>query len=93
VAARAWLASRLSRENFAKWIDRDPRAVPLYLTVLWAAGMNGHVETFRAMGAVLGQAAEASARQHDDTTGRAEMALRAMSDLTPVALPRARRTR
>jgi hypothetical protein len=76
-------ASGLSREDFAEWIAEDGRAVPLYLRVLWAAGMNGHDQTLRAMGAVLGSAAHATARGDDDAFEEAELALRAMSDLTP----------
>lgn len=76
-------ASGLSRENFAEWIKEDVRAIPLYLKVLWAAGMNGHDQTLRAMGAVLGSAAQATARGDDEAFEEAELALRAMSDLTP----------
>jgi hypothetical protein len=76
-------ASGLSREDFAGWIKEDVRAIPLYLKVLWAAGMNGHDQTLRAMGAVLGSAAQATARGDDEAFEEAELALRAMSDLTP----------
>lgn len=76
-------ASGLTREQFAAWAESDPRAVPLYLKVLWAAGMNGHDETLGALGAVLGRAARASATGQDDEFDQAELALRAMSDLTP----------
>ncbi len=31
-------ASGMSREAFADWAAQEPRAVPLYTTVLWAAG-------------------------------------------------------
>jgi hypothetical protein len=76
-------ASGLSREDFAEWIKQDVRAIPIYLKVLWAAGMNGHDQTLRAMGAVLGSAAQATARGDDEAFEEAELALRAMSDLTP----------
>lgn len=76
-------ASGLSREDLADWIDSDPRAVPLYMKVLWAAGMNGHDATLRAMGVVLGQAAKASRMEADDAFEDAELALHAMADLGP----------
>lgn len=76
-------ASGLSREDFAEWIRGDGRGIPLYLKVLWAAGMNGHDQTLTAMGAVLGSAAKATARGDEEAFEDAELALRAMSDLTP----------
>jgi hypothetical protein len=76
-------SSGLSREDLAEWVDTDPRAVPLYMKVLWAAGMNGHDATLRAMGAVLGQAAMASKAQDDESFEDAELALHAMADLGP----------
>jgi hypothetical protein len=76
-------ASGLSREDFEEWAGREPRAIPLYLKVLWAAGMNGHEETLRAMGVVLGAAARATAEGDDEGFEDAELALRAMEDLTP----------
>lgn len=59
-------ASGRSREDFAEWIKEDVRAIPLYLKVLWAAGMNGHDQTLRAMGAVLGSVAQATARGNNE---------------------------
>ncbi len=79
----AEVASGMSREQFAEWAEADARAVPLYLKVLWAAGMNGHDQTLRALGAVLGRAARASAAGDDHQFDQAELALRAMADLTP----------
>lgn len=77
-------SSGLAREDLYYWIERDPRAIPLYLKVLWAAGMNGHDATLRAMGAVLGEAARATADGEDEAIVRAELALTAMSDLGPL---------
>lgn len=76
-------ASGMTRESLAEFIEREPRAIPLYIQVLWAAGSNGHDETLRAMGAVFGRAASASAEQDDDGLEDAELALRAMSALGP----------
>ena len=76
-------ASGLTREQFVEWAEQEPRAVPLYLEVLWAAGMNGHDETLPAMGTVLGSAAGATATGNEEEVERAELALRAMDDLTP----------
>lgn len=72
-----------SPRGFKKWLKTDPVAVPLYLTVLWAAGMNGHEETLRAMGAALGRAAYARAERDKQTFDRVELALRMMKDLLP----------
>lgn len=76
-------SSGLSREDLGEWIGRDSRAVPLYMRVLWAAGMNGHDATLRAMGSVLGQAAQASANADEDALEDAELVLHAMADLGP----------
>ncbi|WP_244929269.1 hypothetical protein [Nocardioides sp. W7] len=76
--------SGLTREEFADWVETEPRAVPLYMKVLWAAGMNGHDATLRAMGAVLGEAASATARKDEEGFTRAELALQAMTDLGPL---------
>jgi hypothetical protein len=73
--------SGLKREDLAEWIESDPRSVPLYLQVLWAAGMNGHDKTLRAMGAVFGHAAKAAARHDEDAFEDAQLALQAMRDL------------
>lgn len=75
-------ASGLSREDLAEWIAAVPRAVPLYLKILWAAGTNGHDKTLAAMGAVLGHAARATRRGGTDGFDDAELALRAMAELT-----------
>lgn len=77
-------SSGLIREDLDEWIEREPRAVPLHMKVLWAAGMNSHDATLRAMGAVLGAAAEASAQEEDEAFERAELALQAMSDFGPL---------
>ncbi|WP_139175426.1 hypothetical protein [Nocardioides lianchengensis] len=76
--------SGLTREEFTDWVEAEPRAVPLYMKVLWAAGMNGHDATLRAMGAVLGEAANATARKDEEGFTRAELALQAMTDLGPL---------
>lgn len=74
-------ASGMTREDLAELVENDPRAMPLYLQILWAAGMNGHDKTLRAMGAVFGHAADASARNDDEGFEDAELALRAMAGL------------
>jgi hypothetical protein len=76
-------ASGLTREQIQDWAEREPRAIPLYLKVLWAAGMNGHDQTLAAMGAVLGRAARATATGDDSGFETAELALRAMAELSP----------
>ncbi len=58
-------ATGLTREQIEEWAEAEPRAIPLYLKVLWAAGMNGHDDTLRAMGTVLGASARA---RHQPTT-------------------------
>ncbi|MBM0123436.1 hypothetical protein [Pimelobacter simplex] len=80
----AEVRSGLTREEFADWVEAEPQAVPLYMKVLWAAGMNGHDATLRAMGAVLGEAANATARKDEEGFARAELALQAMTDLGPL---------
>lgn len=75
--------SGLPREDIQEWIEQEPHAMPLYLKVLWAAGMNGYDTTLQAMGAVLGEAARASADHDEEAFARAELALQAMSNLGP----------
>lgn len=81
--AAAEAASGLNREDLLEFMEKDSRAVPLYLHVLWAAGMNGHDATLRAMGAVLGDAADASRSGDDERLDDLETSLRAMSNLGP----------
>ena len=84
VALRAAVVSSgLSREDFAEWVSQDSRAVPLFQKILWAAAMNGHDETLRSMGVVLGRAAQAGAAEDEDEFETAELALRAMDEMTP----------
>jgi predicted transcriptional regulator len=52
------------------------------LKILWAAGTNGHDQTLSGMGAVLGRAARATQRDDAEAFADAELALRAMADLT-----------
>jgi hypothetical protein len=77
-------SSGITREELAEWIERDPRALPLYMKVLWSAGMNGYEQTLRAMGAVLGEAAKATVAGEDEAMERAELALQAMANLGPM---------
>lgn len=72
--------SGLSREDLAEWINSDPQATPLFMKVLWVAGMNGHDGTLKAIGTVLGQAAKAD---NEDAFADAEIVLHAMTDLGP----------
>lgn len=82
VALRAAVrAAGISREDLAEELEARPRLVPLYLQVLWAAGMNGHDRTLRAMGQVLGSAVRA-APDDEDSLEDAEAALQAMGSLT-----------
>lgn len=76
-------ASGMSREDLEERIAAEPAMLPLYLHVLWAAGMNGHDETLRAMGTALGDAARAHARNERDAFDTAEDVLRAMREFTP----------
>lgn len=81
--AAAEKVSGMSREDLAETLENDPRAVPLYMRILWVAAMNGHDDTLSAMGVAFGEAASASARGADDAFEDAELALRAMSELGP----------
>jgi hypothetical protein len=72
-----------SREDLQAVFEQDPALTPLYMRVLWAAGMNGHDETLRAMGAVLGNAVRASDGGESESVRDADQALMAMSALTP----------
>lgn len=46
----------ISREDLAERLERDPQLVPLFVRVLYAAGMNGHDRTLRLLGGFLGDA-------------------------------------
>lgn len=80
-AARA--VSGRSHEDLEEIFEQDPTLTPLYMRVLWAAGMNGHDQTLRAMGAVLGEAVRASDGGESESVADADQALIAMSGLTP----------
>ncbi|MEV8029147.1 hypothetical protein [Cellulosimicrobium funkei] len=73
----------MSREDLEDCIAADPDMIPLYMHVLWAAGMNGHDATLRAMGAALGDAARGKRDGRPDGFEEAEDVLRAMRDFTP----------
>lgn len=76
-------ASGMSREELADLLDRQPELVPLYLQVLYAAGMNGHEQVLRAMGAAMGLAAAAARSGDRDLFDDIELVLRTMKDFTP----------
>lgn len=57
----------LSREDLSELIEREPRLVPLFVRVLYAAGMNGHDKTLKLLGGFLGQAL-ADTTQIDDVS-------------------------
>lgn len=76
-------ASGMSREELADLLDRQPELVSLYLQVLYAAGMNGHDQVLRAMGAAMGLAAAAVQSDDRGTFEDIELVLRAMKDFTP----------
>lgn len=76
-------SSGRSREDLEELITADPDVLPLYMHVLWAAGMNGHDVTLRAMGTALGSAARARIGGDQDAFDTAEDALRAMREFTP----------
>lgn len=71
------------REDLEEIFEQNPILMPLYMRVLWAAGMNGHDETLRAMGAVLGEAVRASDGGESESVADADQALMALSALTP----------
>ena len=79
----AVVISGLSREDLEELLEKDPALTPLYLRVLWAAGMNGHDETLRAMGATLGEAVRAHDGDDYESIADADQALIGMSRLTP----------
>lgn len=66
----------LSREDLQERIADDPRLVPLFVRVLFSAGMTGYDEVLEAMGVALGRAIMAPSYVDD-----AEVLLTAMSDL------------
>ncbi len=75
--------SGLSRNDLEELLEEDPALTPLYLRVLWAAGMNGHDETLRAMGATLGEAVRSRDCDDAESIADADQALLGMSRLTP----------
>ncbi|WP_100499641.1 hypothetical protein [Geodermatophilus chilensis] len=69
--------SGLSREDLAEQVAADPRLVPLVTRLLYAAGMNGHDNTLRAMGAAFGDAV-----RDREAVDECEIILGALADLT-----------
>lgn len=70
-------AAGMSREELAEKIAGDPRLVPLATRLLYAAGMNGHDRTLRAMGGAFG-----STVRDRDSIDECELILTALADLT-----------
>ena len=46
----------IGREDLAELLEREPKLVPLFVRVLYAAGMNGHDKTLKLLGGFLGHA-------------------------------------
>lgn len=57
----------LSREDLGELIEHEPRLIPLFIRVLYAAGMNGQDKTLKLLGGFLGQAL-ADTTQIDDVS-------------------------
>jgi hypothetical protein len=68
--------SKLSREDLAEQLSSQPGLQPMVTRLLYAAGMNGHDATLRAMGMALGKAV-----REPDRHGECELILLALSDL------------
>src|SRR5215203_6198735 len=79
VALRAAVASSGlgSLEDLMEKITEDPRLIPPVTRLLYAAGMNGHDRTLKAMGAALGRAV-----REPDAMAECELILTAIADLT-----------
>jgi hypothetical protein len=71
-------ASGMSREELEDAINTVPGMIPLTVRVLWAAGVNGHDATLKAMGATLGHAVREPERMSE-----VELILAAMADFGP----------
>lgn len=79
VALRAALEeSGLSREDFVEAMEADTRLFSLTTRLLYAAGMNGHDATLKALGTVLGEAVRAP-----DSFEECEIILTSLADLNP----------
>jgi hypothetical protein len=59
--------SGLSREDLQERLEESPQLVPLYVRVLYAAGMTGHDRTLKLLGGFLGEAF-ADTSQVDDVS-------------------------
>lgn len=55
----------VSREDLDELIEREPQLAPLFVRVLYAAGMNGHDKTLKLLGGFLGQALADTSRVND----------------------------
>jgi hypothetical protein len=71
----------MTREDLAESLAADPKLMPLYVRVLYAAGMNGSDEVLLAMGKLLGVAADAASRQDTGQVDEAELVMKALQDL------------
>jgi hypothetical protein len=70
-------AAELTREELGEVIANHPRLVPLATRLLYAAAMNGHEDTLRAMGSAFGDAV-----RDPDGIDESELILTALADLT-----------
>lgn len=73
----------MKREDLEEIVSENPVLLPLYVRILWAAGMNGHDETLRAMGAVFAEAVKARVQSDEDRLEEADLALGALASLGP----------
>lgn len=71
--------SGLSREDLAEAIEQDPKLIPLFARLLHTAGMTGHDEMLRTLGATFGIGVRERSRIDE-----AEMLLIAAGNLTPL---------
>jgi len=69
--------SGLTLNDLRERITEDPRLIPLVTRLLYAAGMNGHDRTLKAMGAAFGRAT-----REPDAMAECELILTAIADLT-----------
>ncbi len=69
--------SGLTLNDLRERITEDPRLIPLVTRLLYAAGMNGHDRTLKALGAAFGRAT-----REPDAMEECELILTAIADLT-----------
>jgi hypothetical protein len=82
--AAAEAIARMSRDELGRAIADNPELVPLYVRILYAAGMNGSEKVLVAMGIFLGKAINDVKKGNTEFGDEAELVLKSLDNLSTI---------